>query len=92
MFRDRMLGSMSDSSASGVFRIRPANTAQSCHSEVTGSGPVGVAVKAEAECLSASPLAIQHQRSPVAEVSCPRSVTYQATTALLLQGRRGDRA
>lgn len=55
MFRDRMLGSMSDSSASGVFRIRPANTAQSCHSEVTGSGPVGVAVKAEAECLSAAP-------------------------------------
>lgn len=27
MFRDRMLGSMRDSSASGVFRIRPASTA-----------------------------------------------------------------
>lgn len=28
MFRDRMLGSMRDSSASGVFRIRPASVAQ----------------------------------------------------------------
>lgn len=28
MFRDRMLGSIRDSSASGVFRIRPVNTAQ----------------------------------------------------------------
>lgn len=32
MFKDRMLGSMRDSSASGVFRIRPASAAQGCHS------------------------------------------------------------
>jgi len=32
MFRDRMLGSMRDSSASGVFRIRPASAAREHHS------------------------------------------------------------
>lgn len=47
MFKDRMLGSMRDSSASGVFRIRPASAAQgyrsgdrqwSCEGSSQGAG------------------------------------------------------
>lgn len=39
MFRDRMLGSIRDSSASGVFRIRPVNAAQG-HTQVSCQAPV----------------------------------------------------
>lgn len=38
MFRDRMLGSIRDSSASGVFRIRPVNAAQG-HAQVSCQAP-----------------------------------------------------
>lgn len=56
MFRDRMLGSMRDSSASGVFRIRPASTARGHHS---GNRPVKVPRRGRGSpsaCIPSSPI------------------------------------
>lgn len=106
MFRDRILGSMRDSSASGVFRIRPASAAWGrrsggrqwpCEGPWQGHGqgqPTRLHPPAEPPSQAGGLVQLLDMVAGT-KASCQRGVPVppaRAATTLLLQGRRGGKA